>query len=47
MCVHARTCIHKGIRGGGVHLQRPEEGICSPEAGVTASCEPFDVGAEN
>lgn len=45
----ARTRTHPHTQGGkgGMHLKRPEEGICSPEAGVTASCEPFDVGAKN
>ena len=42
VCMHART---RRVRGG-KYLQRLEESICSPGAGVTEGYEQRDVDAE-
>lgn len=44
--IYECVCVSVCIRIPPVHgsLQRTEEGIISPEAGVIDSCEPLDVG---
>jgi hypothetical protein len=41
------NCVYMHVCMSVQYLKRPEEGIRSPGAGVTGSCELPDVSAEN